>query len=447
MSRPTRIGNVTTVARREYVVRTRSRSFLIGTLLLLVGVIAIALAPALIERLGRTNPARMAVTSVEPALAASTVAALGPLLNGAESTSDPVNEDLPSAGYEITVGGPVDTERSRVAAGELDGVLAVSRGPDGDLAFTYYTEDSSTGRTATLVRQGANALAIADRLDRLGIAPGDRAALFAPAAMEVAWPDPGQAGPTKDDTALIGESLLGFGMTILIFMMVIIYGNWIAQSVVEEKSSRVMEVVLNAATPFELLTGKVLGVGAVALTQYAALIAGGVIALAIQGPATGLILAGTAGGAMDVPLGLTPGLLAALALYGVLGFLLYATLFAAAGSLVSRSEDVSTAVTPLTMLCTLGYIIGTYGSTGLLDFGAGWMIGLTLVPFLSPFMMVSRVASGAVEPWQLGVSITLLAISVVVALWVAARIYAVGVLLYGSWPGWKGAWRLMRTGM
>jgi ABC-2 type transport system permease protein len=133
--------------------------------------------------------------------------------------------------------------------------------------------------------------------------------------------------------------------------------------------------------------------------------------------------------------------------YGVLGFLLYATLFAAAGSLVSRSEDVSSAVTPLTMLCTLGYIIGTYGSTGLLDFGDAWMIGLTLVPFLSPFMMLGRVAAGAVEPWHLGVSIALLAIAVVVALWVAARIYAVGVLLYGSWPGWKGAWRLLRTGM
>ncbi len=438
-----RVANVTTIARREYVVRTRSRSFVIATLLLLVGVIAISFTPALIERLGRTNPTRIAVTSVEPGVAATASAALAPLLNG---SAGPEGGGVEAGGYELTVGGSLDGERARVTGGELDGVLAVSRGADGELAFTYYTEDSSDGRTATLVRQGANAFAIADRLDRLGIAPDDRAALFAPASMEVAWPDPDQPGPTKDGTALVGESLLGFGMTILIFMMVIIYGNWIAQSVVEEKSSRVMEVVLNAATPFELLSGKVFGVGAVALTQYAALMAGGIISLALQGPVTGLILGGTSG-SMDVPLGLTPGLLVALAVYGVLGFLLYATLFAAAGSLVSRSEDVNSAVTPLTMLCTLGYIIGTYGSTGLLDFGDAWMVGLTMVPFLSPFMMLSRVAVGAVEPWQLGVSISLLAVSVVIALWVAARIYAVGVLLYGSWPGWKGAWKLMRTGM
>jgi ABC-2 type transport system permease protein len=443
MSRPNRIANVVTVARREYIVRARSRSFVIGTVLLLVGVIAIAFAPALIERLGRTDSTQVSVSSAEPGLADAAVTALNPLLNGG---TDPGADGMPTGNIVLVVGTSLDAERSRVVEGELDGVLAVSRSPGGELAFAFYTEDSSTGRTATLVRQGANAFAIADRLDRLGIAAGDRAALFAPAAMEVALPDPAQAGPAKDSTELAGVGLLGFGMTILIFTMVVIYGNWIAQSVVEEKSSRVMEVVLNAATPFELLSGKVLGVGAVALTQYAALIAGGLIALALQQPVTGAILEGT-GGAMDIQLGLTPGLLAALALYGVLGFLLYATLFAAAGSLVSRSEDVNSAVTPLTMLCTAGYIIGTYGSTGLLDFGDAWMIGLTLVPFLSPFMMLSRVAVGAVEPWQLGVSIALLALSIVVALWVASRIYAVGVLVYGSWPGWKGAWRLMRTGM
>jgi ABC-2 type transport system permease protein len=444
MSRPTRLGNVATVARREYVVRARSRSFLIGTALLLVGVIAIAFAPALIERLGRTNPTQVAITSTDSGLAASAAAALEPILTGA---AGPDGTGVPGTGLAIVVGGPLDTERARVTDGELDGVLDIGRSAGGELSFTYYTDDSATGRTATLVRQGANAFAIADRLDRLGIAPADRAALFAPAAVQVASPDPDQAGPTKDDTALAGQSVLGFGMTVLIFMMVVIYGNWIAQSVVEEKSSRVMEVVLNAATPFELLTGKVLGVGAVALTQYAALLVGGVLALALQGPVTGLILQGTGGGAMDVPLGITPGLLVALAAYGVLGFLLYATLFAAAGSLVSRSEDVSSAVTPLTMLCTLGYIIAVYGSTGLLDFSEAWMVGLTLVPFLSPFMMLSRVAAGAVEAWQLAASIGILAVSVVVALWLAARIYAVGVLLYGSWPGWKGALRLLRQGL
>ncbi len=95
---------------------------------------------------------------------------------------------------------------------------------------------------------------------------------------------------------MIGQDMLGFGTTILIFMMIILYGTWIAQSVVEEKASRVMEVILNAATPFQLLTGKVLGVGAVALTQYVALVLTGAVALLVQGQVATVVLGAVRGG-------------------------------------------------------------------------------------------------------------------------------------------------------
>ena len=122
--------------------------------------------------------------------------------------------------------------------------------------------------------------------------------------------------PTRRGRAGAGHSgrwvgdMLGFGMTILIFMMIVIYGKWIAMSVVEEKSSRVMEVVLNAATPFELLSGKVLGVGAVALTQYAALLLAGGAAVLAQGTVAGLVLG--SGARRALPQGLTIELLLAL---------------------------------------------------------------------------------------------------------------------------------------
>ena len=114
---------------------------------------------------------------------------------------------------------------------------------------------------------------------------------------------------------------------------------------------------------------------------------------------------------------------------------------------MSRQEDVSAIVMPLTMLCTLGYILGVYASTGLIDIGAGWVTGLTLVPFLSPFMMLGRIAVGGATVLEIGLSIALLVALLGVALWVAARIYAVGVLLYGSRPGYRAVWRLLREGM
>src|SRR4029078_3244439 len=140
-------------------------------------------------------------------------------------------------------------------------------------------------------------------------------------AFTVAWPDPGRTDPTHDTTTMLGRDMLAFGMTVLIFMMIILYGRGLAMSVVEEKSSRVMEVILNAATPFQLLTGKVLGVGAIALTQYAALLATGAIAVLAQGTVAGFVLG--ANETTALPEGLTIPLLLLFGVYGILGFLVY----------------------------------------------------------------------------------------------------------------------------
>ena len=130
-----------------------------------------------------------------------------------------------------------------------------------------------------------------------------------------------------------------------------------------------------------------------------------------------------------------------------MGFLLYACLFAAAGSLVSRQEDVNTAVMPLTLLSTAGYLIAIYASTGMLDIRSGWVVALSHVPFLSPFMMLGRMSENAVQPWEVVLSIALLGAMIVAALWIAARIYRAGVLLYGQRPGVMAVWRLMRSGV
>ena len=307
-----------------------------------------------------------------------------------------------------------------------------------------YTNETS-GRAAALAWQASNAIAVADRLDRLGVSAEDQAGLFGPAEFGVAWPDPNRTDPIADTAAFIGQGMLGFGMTILIFMMIIMYGTWIAMSVVEEKSSRVMEVVLNAATPFQLMAGKVLGVASVAFVQYAAVVVSGGLALLFQDAIASAVL-GVGGGA-SLPEGLSIGLLLAFAAFGVLGFLLYACLFAAAGSLVSRQEDVNTAVMPLTLLSTVGYLIAVYASTGMLDIRAGWMVALSHVPFLSPFMMLSRISNDGVDAWEVLLSIALLVLMIVAALWVAARIYRAGVLLYGQRPGARAVWHMMRSGI
>ncbi len=434
-------ANAFAVARREYLIRLRTRSYLVGTLMLVVAVMAIAFAPVIVRAIDRSSQQRIAVHVAATGLVADPVKTLGVLMNASTDTGA-ATPDVKQA-FVVSSVPDLLAARQAVGTGTFAAVLEIDRAPGGDLAFTLYTSDPATGRTAGLIRQASTTIAVSDRLARLGIQPADQAGLFVPAAFGVAWPDPAQTGPTQGTTEAIGRGLLSFGMTVLIFMMIILYGTWIAMSVVEEKSSRVMEVILNAATPFQLLTGKVLGVGAVALTQYGALLATGVLALLLQGAVAGVILGPD--DSAGLPEGLTIPVLLLFGVYGVLGFLLYGTLYAAAGSLVSRQEDVNAAVMPLTLISTAGYLIAVYASTGLLDIRSGWISVLSQVPLVSPFMMLGRITSDQVTPAEVLLSIALLVACIVGSLWLAARIYRAGVLLYGQRPSVGAILHLVRS--
>jgi ABC-2 type transport system permease protein len=433
------LANVRAVIRREYLVRVRTRSFVIGTIFLVLSVVAVALLPVIIRYFDQTTTETIGVWVGVEDLSSDPVASLQVLLNAPtdEATADPNAKPA----FTVTRVSDLAAARQAVTDGDFVAALAIDRAADGELQFTLYSDDPSARRTGLLA---TTSLAIADRLDRLGIEPAAQEGLFAPPRYTVTLPDVDENAPTS---AQLGtDYLLGFGLTILIFMLIVLYGNWIAMSVVEEKSSRVMEVILNAATPFQLLSGKVLGVGAVALTQYVAILAAGTIALVAQGPIANFIL-GESGGGVGLPAGLTIGMLLLLGLFGVLGFLLYGVLYAAAGSLVSRQEDVQAAVMPLAIISTAAYLVAVYAATGLLDISDGWMALLALIPFVSPFIMLSQISAGEASLPEVVVAVVLLVAAIGVALWIAARIYAAGVLLYGQRPGLRSIWRMARTGM
>jgi ABC-2 type transport system permease protein len=438
----TNLANIGNVARREYTTRIRTRSYVFGTIALVIGVVVIALLPLIVSYFDRTGGEKIAVYQEAGGLPTDPVATISALLN-APTTTGQAAGDQPD--FTVTAVSDLGAARKDALAGKYAAVLAITRASTGALEFTLYSDGNATGRTAQLVRQASNAIAISDRLERLGVDPANQATLFIPADFAVRWTDPSRTEPVQDTTSMVGRDMLSFGMTILIFLIIVMYGTWIAMSVVEEKSSRVMEVVLNAASPFQLLAGKVLGVGAVALTQYAAIVVAGAAALLLQGPIAAVIL-GSSGSSVALPEGLSLGLLLVFGVYGVLGFLMYASLFAAAGSLVSRQEDVNVAIMPMTLVSTAGYMIGVYAAMGLLDIRAGWVTVLSQVPFFSPFMMLGRIATDNAAPWEVPLSIGLLVVFIVGALWVAARVYAAGVLLYGQRPGARAIWRLVRSG-
>jgi ABC-2 type transport system permease protein len=196
------------------------------------------------------------------------------------------------------------------------------------------------------------------------------------------------------------------------------------RGVMEEKQSRIIEVLLASVKPFHLMLGKVIGIGLVGLTQYTVW------------AATGLALSAfTAGGAMAVSGFAMPkipvSLMVFFMIYYLLGYFLYAALYAMVGSIVSSEDDGQQAQLPVSMTFVLSFMLSmlALGNPN----GKAVTI-LSLIPFFGPSVMFLRIALGAAPAWQIAASITLLIVTIIAVTWIASKIYRVGVLMYGKRP-------------
>ncbi len=437
------IRNIVTVARREFLTRAGTRGYIISTLFLVLAAIAMGLAPVLISYIDRNTTQTVAVYVGAVDLRGDPAGTLDALLNGPGAGQSGSAADGSKKEFTVERASDLPAGLLAVQDGKLNALVDIERDAAGQPVFTVYANDPGRNRTAALIAQAAAPIAIADRLGQAGLSAAQQSQLFSPPQVTVRSPDPTKPVASAESVANeISGFAVTFGLVMFLFLAVIMYGTWVAMSVVEEKSNRVMEVILAVATPFQLLCGKVLGVSATALLQFAAVIGAVILALLVQGQVAQVVLGQSAG--LTLPEGLTPALLLVFSVYFVLGFLLYAVLFAAAGSLVSRQEDVNQVVLPMTLVATAGYLIGLYASIGLLDAGASWVVLLSWVPFLSPYMMLGRMNAGSAAPIEIMGSMVLLAITIVGAVWVASRIYSAGVLMYGQRPGFRTMWKAIR---
>jgi ABC-2 type transport system permease protein len=419
------IRNAGLVAGREYGIRVRSRAFAVSTLVLAVAAIMSALIPIAMRVLEREAVIRVAASAPDERTTDLTVRAIDIVLN-AGARLDPSS----SPPYEVRSVDPADLAAARedVARGALDGLLVLTHGPGGRLDFEYVTA-SPAGRAAVLFQLVAVAVAASIRAD-------EARGLVGEFIVTDAVPGDGQAGAEVD---VVGRQVLATILVVVVFLTSVTYGMWIAGSVVEEKASRVMEVMLNAATPGEMLSGKVLGVGAAGLTQLAAIVLPAGAAMSLQAPLADLVLGPGMG---EIPLGgLTVDILVAFAVFFLLGFVLTALVYAAAGSLVSRQEDVQQVAMPMLVVSFVAYFAAFFASA---DPTAPWVAPLSWLPVFSPYLMLTRLVVGEVAAWEVALAVWLLGVAIAVALVAAARIYAAGVLLYGQQPTVRSVLRAAR---
>jgi len=418
--------NAWTVTMREFRLRVRSRVFQAVTLILALIGLGLALLPIGLSAVGLDEPSSVSV-----------YAAVDDAEDGAAALVGTLNE-MEQSGVEAALADDPAEARADVESGDLDGLVTVDRGADGDLTFDLFTDEGATSGLAFSVNTAAGQVSVADRLIRAGVDPSQVGEIFAPTSFEVTPVDPDAASP---DENFGPRYVLATALVILMFMAVITYGQWVATSVAEEKTSRVMELLITAATPRQLLLGKVMGAGGAGLVQYVVVVAAALAGLLLQETLGRLVLGESGGAAIELQ-GLSVGVLLVVGLFFVGGFGLYATLYAALGSTASRQEDVQNITGPMIIVGVAGYLIA-FAALNAPD--ADWVRALSFVPFFSPYLSPTRVVFGLIEPWEIGLAFVLLIAGAAVALWVAARIYSAGVLLYGQRAGLRAVWGAVRV--
>lgn len=380
------------VARREIRQQVRGKALWISTLLTVIAIALLVVLPKLLS--GGTTVYRVAVTGApSPAVTAA------------------IDASAASVGAHVRirpVAGRAAADAALKASGDQHADIAVDTSGAGSVVVDRAVKSDATDRKTQVVRAIARSLAAVRAVEHSGLPASQAQALVDPKPLAVEHLRSGPGSSTSRVVAIAGS--------ILFFIMVIRYGIGLLVGVAQEKATRVVEVILSAARPVDLLTGKVVGSTVIVLAQAALLVSTALISAAAVGST---ILHGS-GIAQIVVEGV----------WIVLGFLLYAALFAAAGALAAKSEDAQSLALPLQIPLFIGYFasLSTSGS----DTVNGFVKVLAYIPFTAPMNLPLLSASGAAGPLQVAISMLITAVSIVVVTRLAAALFRSAILRTGQ---------------
>ncbi len=374
-----RLPTTVVVARREVRMRLRSRVFVGGTIVMTVLVVVGIVAASLLG--GKTNPVRVGFSGGSQALERSFTASAAAL--GAKVAVSDI--------ADVTAG------RARVTAGTLD--VLVTGSSTAPTAVAKAAVPSNIESALSLAAEAA-------RLSAAGLSPAAVASAMALVPVQLLQP------PNPRNTQ---DVLAGLALGILLWIALGQYGNMVAQGVVEEKATRIMEILLATIQPTRLLAGKVIGIGLVGLLQLTIVGAAALVAVHVTNVAAvpALGLASILGDIM----------------WFLLGFLFYATAYSAIASLVSRQEEVQSAVAPISILQVAGYLL-MYAA--LPNPNGPLATVASLLPPFAPILMAVRMASSDVPLWQVGLAVALIVASIGGLTWLAGRMYSNAALHLGT---------------
>ena len=413
------------VIRREFVERVRSKWFWISALLGPVFFGAMIVVPVLFAGAGGTR--RIAVVD-------GTTGAFG------ERVAAGLRHGKIFRATRVPAGaGVVDSLTQLVGAKQLDGFLILTDAVVETGAAEYRASNVSSFRDVAELQDVLARLAMAARLERQGVDP----ALVGRAQLRISLETKKISGSTTTGESAAQSFALAYVMGVVLFLVITIYGVNVMGSVVEEKTTRIVEVLVSSLRPFQLMMGKVLGVGAVSLFQFVLWGLGAKLLLS-QRRALLADLGGVeeARQVFQMP-HLTAATLGVFLSYFLGGFFLYSAMYAAVGAMSSNEQEARQAQQPVMFLLLVAYV-SMFGLTNNPE--STYAVTLSLIPFTAPIAMPVRWAASTVPAGELGASLGLLAAGIVAVTWMAARIYRVGILMTGKRPNIKELVRWIRAG-
>ena len=378
------------IARREATERARSKAFLASTIVTVLLLGAVVTVVALTD----TGPPNYNI-----ALVGESPTGLTAALNAAAVASDALIDFSDLADPEAIA--------DAMDVGEIDGAIV-----DAD---TILLGDGSTGGLRRILEAGLGQSLLVERLESTGLDPALLASILEPDTnVRIVAPQ------TEEN----GEGV-AFAAVVLLFLVITTYGQWVLMGVLEEKSTKVVELIVSSTSVRSLLAGKVIGIGMLGFAQLVFLV--------------GLALgAGSLLDLYELPTG-TVATAAWSLVWFVLGFAFYAVLNAAAGSLVSRTEDAQAAATPIALVAVASYLLtftvilpNPNGTTAKI---------LTLLPPIAPIAFPARIGFTGVPLWEILLGITIMIVAVVGVVRIAARVYAGALLASGGRVRIRDAWR------
>lgn len=409
------------VVRREYLERVRSKAFIIGTILGPVLMGAIMILPILLAGRGG-KLLRVAVLAPSNALRADVEEAL----QGARRGDTP-RFDVRSAG-EGAIEAREDELKKAVLEARLDGYLLLPEDAVSASTATYFGRTVSNRMDLDLMRWTIHDVVVSRRVADAGLDPERVRELTR--SLDLRTVRLTEEGEQEDEG--VAGMIFAVILLMILYTSILMWGQIVMTSIIEEKSSRVIEVVASGVAPTPLLAGKLLGVGGAGLTQFL------VWSVSLLGAS--IVAAGPVVGGLSMP-EIDPGIVVFFVAFFLLGFAFYATLYAAIGAAVNTVQEAQNFVFPVVIPLVMGLVcfpVVIESPDG------GLATVLSLVPFLAPLLMFLRIVVLAPPAWQVALSLVLLGLSIFGAVWVAARIYRVGILMYGKKPTFPELLRWVR---